>query len=67
MAAFEDRFYRENPALFQRLRRNASLLLWLVGGLVQWLRGRTVRKAYERAQKSDAALVLEDYVDQGGE
>jgi hypothetical protein len=67
MAAFEDRFYRENPALFQRLRRNASLLLWLAGGLVQWLRGRRVRIAYERAQQSKAAIVLEDYVDPGVE
>lgn len=67
MAAFEDRFYRENPGPFQHLRRNASLLLWLAGGLVQWLRGRTVRIAYERAQQSNAAIVLEDYVDPGAE
>lgn len=65
MAAFEDRFYLEDPGLVQRLRRDASLLLWLAGGLVQWFRGRTVRTAYAQAQQRNAAIVLEDYVDPG--
>lgn len=66
MPAFEVRFYRENPDLIQRLRRDASLLLWLAGALMQWLgRGRRLRAAYERAQQNDTAIVLEDYIDPG--
>jgi hypothetical protein len=64
MTSFEDRFYRENPALFQRLTRNALLLSWLAGALFAWAwNGRKLRRAYARAQENNDAIVLEDFID----
>lgn len=64
MAAFEDRFYRENPHLLQRLARDLSLLRWLAGGLFAWaFGGRRLRKAYARAQEANDTVVLEDFID----
>lgn len=68
MTSFEDRFYRENPRLLQRLTRNLALLRWLAGGLFAWAgSGRRLRKAYARAEKDREAVVLEDYIDRQGE
>ena len=63
MPSFEDRFYRQNPSMLQRLGRNSQLVSWLAGRVLAWFYpGRRLRKAYIKAQQERQQIVLEDFI-----
>ena len=66
MSSFETRFYRTERAIWPRIQRNLSLVVWIARVILAWFtQGRFLRKASRRALREKRVLYLDDLIDSG--
>lgn len=64
MPSFEERFYLQDPGLWQGVRRNLRLLAMLGGALWGWCTtGWRLRRALRRAKRRGEVIFLEDLLE----
>ena len=66
MSSFETRFYCTERAIWPRIQRNLSLVVWIAKGILAWFtQGRRLRKAGRHALREKRVLYLDDLIDSG--
>ena len=64
MSSFETRFYRTGRAIWPRIQRNLSLVVWIARVILAWFtQGRLLRKASRHALREKRVLYLDDLID----
>jgi hypothetical protein len=64
MSSFETRFYCTERAIWPRIQRNLSLLVWIAKVILAWFtQGRRLRKAGRHALREKRVLYLDDLID----
>ena len=64
MSSFETRFYRTERAIWPRIQRNLSLVVWIARVILAWFtQGRFLRKASRRALRQKRVRNLDDLID----
>ena len=66
MSSFETRFYCTERAIWPRIQRNLSLVVWIAKAILAWFtQGRRLRKAGRHALREKRVLYLDDLIDSG--
>jgi hypothetical protein len=64
MSSFETRFYCTERAIWPRIQRNLSLVVWIAKVILAWfIQGRRLRKAGRHALREKRVLYLDDLID----
>ena len=64
MSSFETRFYCTERAIWPRIQRNLSLVVWIAKVIFAWFtQGRRLRKAGRHALREKRVLYLDDLID----
>lgn len=64
MSSFETRFYCTERAIWPRIQRNLSLLVWIAKVILAWFtQGCRLRKAGRHALREKRVLYLDDLID----
>ncbi len=64
MSSFETRFYCTERAIWPRIQRNLSLMVWIAKVILDWFtQGRRLRKAGRHAWRENRVLYLDDLID----
>jgi len=66
MSSFETRFYCTERAIWPRIQRNLSLVVWIAKVILAWFtQGHRLRKAGRHALREKRVLYLDDLIDSG--
>ena len=66
MSSFETRFYCTERAIWPRIQRNLSLVVWIAKVILAWFtQGRRLRNAGRHALREKRVLYLDDLIDSG--